>query len=194
MGTSRRWVKRSLVFLGVLLTVGYLGRQLVVLVLLGPPDTFDDMWRQLSKVPVPADFEQVETQANGLRSRFAAAAAPFVSHAYSAEWGSGELCDRIQAIAESLGDTQPATAGQCGYRVKLPSGWRARLVNVWSYGLTLYAVAPDHVTSLSEDQCADAKARYEESILKDTYLRYGPCWVEPGHALVTYLLHGKVGW
>jgi hypothetical protein len=179
--------------LGVLLLVAMLAQSC-----LGPPDTFGDMQTQLDRVIVPEDFLLVEAVANngGLRGRFAAAPSPSVSRSFSARWDSGALCERIRSITESRGLPESTRQGNCGYRTRVPSGFTAKLVNVWSYELELFVHHPETaVNSLSEEQCEDARRVYEERGLASFYAwRDGRCWVDPDLAFVAIILHGKTGW
>ncbi len=114
---------------------------------LGPPDTFGDMQQSLNAIQVPADFTRVDARRGGLRSRFAAAPGPSTEYGYSAPWDSGELCRRIESLVSKSGPPLDSNSGRCGYHTRIPSGWPARLVNVWDYELLIYAVAPEDVAS-----------------------------------------------
>jgi hypothetical protein len=163
---------------------------------LGPPDTFGDMQTQIDRVVVPEDFLLVEERSNGLRGRFAAAPNPSITRTFSARWDSGGLCERIRSITESRGLPESTGKGDCRYRTRVPSGFTAKLLNVRSYELELFAHHPEMVVnSLSEGDCEDSRRFYEESGLASFYAwRHGRCWVDPDLAFVVIILHGKTGW
>lgn len=102
-----------------------------VKLLIGPPDTYPDMWRQVEALPVPDDFQLVSKTAGGRRSGFAGASPPVATLSYSAPWTGGTLCDRVLALASAQGVPSPIRATDCAWTVEIPSGWSARAVNVW---------------------------------------------------------------
>jgi hypothetical protein len=154
----------------------------------GPPDTFDDMDRQLDSIYLPSDFEWVARDVSGMRSRFAAAPAPSIHRSYTAPWNHGGLCDRLKMLAATHG---PVRQGRyhtaCSFEVTIPSGWTARLVNVSNYQLEFAATAPEDLRPIDSATCAS-------NAEKSLWLRSAMCSVEEGDALVYAVLRGKVGW
>lgn len=155
----------------------------------GPPDTFGDMSRQLDSIDLPADFEFAELSGGGLRSGFAAAGTPSIRRIYIAPWSHGELCDRLKALAATHGPVRKGlwhTA--CSFEVTIPSGWTAKLVNVWSYPLEFAAVDPETLRPIDRERYCVSN---EEKPLS---LRIAKCGMEEGDALVYVVLRGKRGW
>ena len=87
-------------------------------------------------------------------------------------------------------------SGDCVFSVRIESGWRAQIVNVWSYEVVIRAKSPDSVAQSTQyTDCEEARVRHANSSSPSSYFaRIGRCWVRPGEAMVTYKLKGKSGW
>jgi len=166
------------------------------ILLTGAPDTFDDMWQRLDQV-APGDFTLLDQHRYGLRSGFAGSGQPVAENRYSADWEGGALCDRLRTLLERHGSHVGRSGmGSCGYQTRISAGWRARLVNVWSYELQAYAADPRHVQKFTTaDECAEIRRSTAGQSTADHV--FGPsetCGALPGQALVTLYLVGNTGW
>jgi hypothetical protein len=89
------------------------------------------------------------------------------------------------------GEPEQTLAGGCSYQTAISSGFLAKLVNVWRYRLQVYAVDPENVTTFSEAECA--RSRQEHDPAYGLRVRFEPCWVHAGEALVYIIVEGRVG-
>jgi hypothetical protein len=110
-------------------------------------------------------------------------------------WQGGELCAALSEFAPGAFDTTPTKNGDCKFETWIPSGIRARLVNVWKYNLQVSAQPPEGVAAKIAD--VDCKAYREHNATTGSPLWFrhnAQCWVSPGAALVSTRLNGKQGW
>ena len=164
--------------------------------LTGGPDTFEDMGQRLDQV-APNDFTLIDQNRYGLRSGFAGSGQPVVENRYSADWQGGALCDRLRTLLEQHGGKVSSSgSGSCGYQTRISAGWRARLVNVWTYELQAYATDPSLIQKFTTaEECAEIRERDPWQSSPD-YL-FGPsepCGVLPGQAFVSIYVQGDTGW
>jgi len=122
---------------------------------------------------------------------------PRVSNRYSVPWDQSDLCERLRRLLADGG--RPVTSKQygkaCGHFTTISAGWKAKLVNVWSYELDANAAPDASQTGLDPSECAEIRKQHEQTHGPNDYFRGVPqCWVPPGAALVTIYLEGKMGW
>jgi hypothetical protein len=163
--------------------------------LTGAPDTFDDMWQQLDRV-APDDFTLLDQRRSGLRSGFAGSGEPIAENQYSGDWNGGALCDRLRALLEQQGGHVGRSSESCSYQTRISAGWRARLVNVWTYQVEARGVDPSLIRRFTTaEECAAIRKRNEGKETPD-HVFHGPeaCGALPGQALVIIDLRGKTGW
>jgi hypothetical protein len=83
----------------------------------------------------------------------------------------------------------------CSYVTTISAGWKANLVNVWTYQLSAYAAPDASVTGPTASECAEIRKRHEQAHGPNDYFRGVPqCWLQAGDALVTIYVEGKLGW
>jgi hypothetical protein len=188
-----RWISAAVrLFLIGVIVVAFAGA-LLLAAIYGPQG---DMERQIARIKVPSDFTQVGWDSGGLRVRFAAANAPLVSRSFAAPWDAGRLCERVAAVANALREVHeepkhhPQSRRECSFSGRIPASWNARLVNVWSYWVNIYAIAPESVTRFSDPECAEIRAQHTAA----RRFRDGRCWVPHGEAMVVIEMHSKQGW
>lgn len=167
----------------------------IELLVLGPPDTFEDMWQSVERLPVPAGSRLIGKDWGGLRSHFAGASRPRVSLAYSTDWADGKLCSQLKELAVGLVPAEPVRSQSCSWKTTVRSGWSARLVNVWTYEVSYSATSPEKIQETAAAvNCERARADIRPENRDDLFIRFEPCWVNAGEALVLISLQGKYGW
>jgi hypothetical protein len=155
------------------------------------------MWQRLDAVAVPDDFTLIAKAQQGSRESFMAIGEPSVTNRYGVRWDESVLCERLRQL---LADDGRAVAAKsygkaCTYTTTISAGWKAKLVNVWTYELAAYAAPDASQTGLTPSECAEIRKQHEQAYGPNDYFRGVPqCWLEPGHALVTIYVEGKQGW
>lgn len=159
--------------------------------LFGPPDTFGDMQSRIDDLQFPPDTVLIGTRHNGLRSNFLAAGPPSIGQDYSVPWQEGETCKEISNLAPGGLDSIPGKHSDCRFEAWIPSGFRARLVNVWKYRLLVSALSPELVAARIADVDCESERANDSGVPHRYHIG---CWVLPGSGLVRVDLRGKDGW
>lgn len=158
--------------------------------LLGAPDTFGDMNSRLDDLKLPPNATLVQADQSGLRSGFAAAGRPYIVRSYSVAWQNGTTCDDLAAVVPDKHSGSTSEDGSCVFEAWVPSGIRARLVNVWKYKLVVVGRPPEVVANRVAD--VDCEAERAKEDVPRLYARYHiDCWVQPDSGLVSVILNGK---
>lgn len=97
---------------------------------------------------------------------------------FAAPWEEGKLCERLKEAARRLssGSVRPSDSyphAACAYFTLVPSGWPARVVNVWNYAGTVRTYPPGQVPAPH---------------------RWRADGLPPTHALVVVNLGAKIGY
>lgn len=184
--------------------------------LLSAIDTFGDMEARLDELSLPGDgFAWIDQDRHGMRLRFAGASVPQLSRAYAVAWDDA-LCQRIADWMRPFGRIEelpqpplPTTAPStptgrllgrglarpqvgCQYLTRIEAGLSAKLVNVWDYGLRVTVTPPTEIIERQEVRdCREHRERTSQ--FEGFQLRYAPCWVPRGEAMVEIALTGKTG-
>jgi hypothetical protein len=158
-----------------------------------PPDTFGDMQKQLDEVPVLTGVELAASDTSGLRSRFAAASPPVVAREYRANWTDGSLCRRIEEAYQRF-DARPfAEQGMCGVRFRVGSGVLAKIVNVWSYSVSVAAWDPQQAQRRDLERCAEIRRMNRDMRPEGALPISAKCWLEDGETVLSMSIVSKQG-
>lgn len=138
----------------------------------------DDMRRQLDAMPTPEDFRQIGISVAPL---------PAIDYFYAATARGQALCDQLFKFARAVGEPKAWPGDSCGLSTEIPSGWRARLINVWSYELRIFGL-PDSqpATRPTDPICVRELA---EALPLES--RMAPCWLGPNESYVDIMLFGR---
>jgi len=109
------------------------------------------MRRQLDAMPTPEDFRQIGISVAPL---------PAIDYFYAATARGQALCDQLFKFARAVGEPKAWPGDSCGLSTEIPSGWRARLINVWSYELRIFGLPDSHHGVRLFDELPDGRSAY----------------------------------
>jgi len=177
------------------------------------PAGHGDMESRLKSLPLPPGFLYLNREQGGLRTHFAGASAPRVAHTYAAPWGDGALCDQLRDLVSSVGtlnlemlarDQQSERLNResgflgpddhgCSFEATIESGWRGKLLGVWSYRLHVYAANAKLAVKFSSQSNCDRLRRqgYRIGNLPWWLSASGECFLPPGHGFVRLTVIGS---
>lgn len=137
----------------------------------------NDLRRELESFPVPKEFRRIGILMAPL---------PVIEFVYASPLNGTPLCDRLFESASEIGQPKPWPGDPCGFSMMVPSGWPARLLNIWSYELRIFARPNSEVTSRPSDPIC-IRDRAEAPPLDS---RIPPCWLEESESFVEFILLG----
>lgn len=108
---------------------------------------FPDMRERLAALPIPETYEHLYDDQRGVNPPFFADY-PQVMAYYRSLFDPERTCDQLASRLEKLTSTFQRMTSGCTLVIEVPSGWRARLWNVWKYGgtVTVATVSPERRT------------------------------------------------
>ena len=189
--------RRSQLLLGVILAAVLMSAAaLLPLALMFLPEHHGDMMARLDSLPFPPQYTLIGRGVGGARSGLSA---PHADVQFAVPADLDAICPELEALvasARSPGDTvilRSRTSARCSYGASIAAGWRARVVGIWRYRLSVSAMTRERaLRSVDEEGCRGSRrARQQHS--DNLYFGSPRCWLAPGHSLVEVTAIGGQG-
>lgn len=179
--------RRIILGCGVVAAALWLG-----ILLVWPPDTYEDMIRALDSVPVPQGFTLVSREFGGLRSGFMAAQVPHYTRDYRSAPPTLK-CKDIQAFYADFDPKVVDERGFCGVSFRVSSGLLAKAVNVWGYSVSALIVGRERLREVTPERCAEVRALLREMKKPGSLPSYPECWIDDDDVVLRVSVRSKQG-
>ena len=160
-------------------------------VLLDPPDTFGDMELRLDEITpwLPDSYIQLASSRYGGRIAFAGPP-PEVIRVFGGTWSEGAMCETVEELARLFVDVRWLDDDRCNFVVSIGSGWRARIVGVWSYYLGVTATGPVSESD-AEKLCEWSRKDQDRVKMHGEHEWSDYCLINPGDGKFRVSVMGK---
>jgi len=166
------------------------------------PEPHGDMEARLRSFPFPPDFLLLGSEKSGMRTNFMAGSPPEVEVKLAAPWSDGRLCDQLRELVASVGTLYPNSwqeeaterymrqAGtlspedrSCHFQAIISSGWRGKLLGIWSYRIDAHGASPSFATKyIDKADCEQLRRQgYRIGNLSSWLYARVECFLPPGY-------------